>query len=98
MTDVFDYVMKNGQCNQQQYRYTGRDGKCRGSSCNSVTTVSSRFHVTQGNNEAMMAAVSHEPIAVAVAAGIDFMFYGSGILTCSSATPLNHGVLLVGYV
>ena len=80
MTDAFDYVKLNGQTSTAEYRYTGRDGKCK--KFTPTTSVSASFHVTPGNNDAMMSAIDFEPIAVAVAAGVEFMFYGSGVLSC----------------
>ncbi|GLT53283.1 hypothetical protein SLA2020_265660 [Shorea laevis] len=58
-----------------------------------------RFEDVPANSEdALLKAVAHQPISVAIdAGGSDFQFYSSGVFTGACGTQLDHGVTVVGY-
>ena len=97
MEGAFKFVIENGQCSLSSYPYTAKDGSCQ--KCSSVAHISSCSDVKPNDQISLKAAVSQQPIAIAIEADTRyFQSYSSGILTSSSCgTSLDHGVLIVGY-
>jgi C1A family cysteine protease len=97
MEGAFKFVIENGQCSLSSYPYTAKDGSCQ--KCSSVAQISSCSDVKPNDQISLKAAVSQQPVAIAIEADTRyFQSYSSGILTSSSCgTSLDHGVLIVGY-
>jgi len=97
MKGAFKYVIEHGQCSFSSYPYTSKDGTCK--SCPVVAKISSCSDVKPNDQISLKAAVSQQPIAIAIEADTRyFQSYSSGVLTSSSCgTNLDHGVLIVGY-
>ncbi|KVI06265.1 Cysteine peptidase, asparagine active site-containing protein, partial [Cynara cardunculus var. scolymus] len=54
--------------------------------------------VPKNDEKALMKAVAHQPVSVAIDAGDpDFQFYSEGVFTGKCGTELDHGVAAVGY-
>lgn len=103
MTQVFEYVEKNGGlCSEESYPYvsgtTKKAGTCQ-TSCKTVSgsKISTYTEVLVNSDNAMMTALAQQPVSVAIEATTDFQLYKSGVFTAKCGTDLNHGVLLVGY-
>jgi len=100
MDDAFKYVEKaKGLCSEAEYKYTGKDGTCRASSCKQkYVPISTYKDVKEDSVGDMETAVAAGPVSIAVdAAGLTWQFYSSGIVTRTCGTRLDHGVLAVGY-
>jgi C1A family cysteine protease len=101
MEGAFKYVIEHGQCALSSYPYTSGVSKTGGScqKCDSVVHLSSCSDVKPNDQVSLKAAVSMQPVAVAIEADTRyFQSYSSGVLTSSSCgTNLDHGVLVVGY-
>jgi len=104
MDMAFSFAEGAGVCTEQSYPYTsgsGNVGRCQASSC----TMGIPAHgvvgfkdVTQNDKQALMEAVSQQPVSIAVEADKKvFQSYTSGVMTGSCGTQLDHGILLVGY-
>jgi C1A family cysteine protease len=101
MEGAFKFVIENGQCSASSYPYTSGTTKTGGScqKCTSVVHLSSCSDVKPNDQVSLKAAVSQQPVAIAIEADTRyFQSYSSGVLTSSSCgTNLDHGVLIVGY-
>ena len=97
MEGAFKYLIEHGQCTLASYPYTAKDGSCH--SCSAVVHFSSCSDVKPNDQLSLKAAVSKQPVAIAIEADTRyFQSYSSGVLTSSSCgTNLDHGVLIVGY-
>jgi len=97
MEGAFKYLIEHGQCTLASYPYTAKDGSCH--SCSPVVHFSSCSDVKPNDQLSLKAAVSKQPVAIAIEADTRyFQSYSSGVLTSSSCgTQLDHGVLIVGY-
>jgi len=98
MDYAFDYVIANkGIGSEASYKYTARDGTCK--KVPSVSTIASYKDVPSGNEQALLTAVTQQPVAIAIEADqACFQFYHSGVLDDRSCgTNLDHGVLAVGF-
>jgi C1A family cysteine protease len=97
MEGAFKYLIEHGQCTFASYPYTAKDGSCH--SCSAVVHFSSCSDVKPNDQLSLKAAVSKQPVAIAIEADTRyFQSYSSGVLTSSSCgTQLDHGVLIVGY-
>ena len=97
MEGAFKYLIEHGQCTLASYPYTAKDGSCH--SCPAVAHFSSCSDVKPNDQLSLKAAVSKQPVAIAIEADTRyFQSYSSGVLTSSSCgTQLDHGVLIVGY-
>merc|ERR1712054_650110 len=101
MDNAFNWVEQNGICSEQAYPYTsggGVTGSCK-KGCSPVMTITGHTDVPSRNENALKAAVSKQPVSVAIEADKSaFQLYRSGILDNSGCgTNLDHGVLVVGY-
>lgn len=98
MDNAFSWIQSNGGiCTEDDYAYTGVDGTCS-SSCSVVSGTSPSFTDVAQSESALAAAVTQQPVSVAIEADqTAFQFYSSGVLTGSCGTNLDHGVLAVGY-
>lgn len=96
----FHWIQKNGGiCEEDAYPYTGANGICASYACTPVpgTSVLRWVDVDQ-NEQALMEAVSQQPVSIAIEADeMAFQLYSGGVLTDSCGDNLDHGVLLVGY-
>lgn len=99
MDYAFQYIIDNGGiCTEASYPYTGVQGTCNSSSCQSAATLSSYTDVPTNSETALVAAVAQQPTSVAIEADqSSFQFYSGGVLTAACGTSLDHGVLVVGY-
>jgi len=99
MDYAFQYIIANGGlCSEEAYPYTGADGTCTSTSCQSVSSITSYQDVSQDSEAALMAAVAQQPVSVAIEADQSgFQFYSSGVFNGACGTALDHGVLAVGY-
>jgi cathepsin L len=96
----FQYIIDNkGVTTESNYPYTAKDGTCNKQKTEDVSASLISFKDVITNSEtALMNAIVHQPISVAVEADQDsFQFYKSGVMTAKCGTNLDHGVLAVGY-
>merc|ERR1711981_188966 len=103
MDNAFRFVEKNGISSEADYPYTsggGVTGSCNGGlEHRPAVTIKSYTDVPRGDENALKAAVSKQPVSVAIEADqYVFQHYGGGILdNPGCGRHLDHGVLVVGY-
>lgn len=103
MDNAFSWINKNGGlCSESDYSYVSGDGSnpsCKTTcSINSKSKIASFVDVTASSDEAMMTALSKQPVSIAIEADQrEFQLYKSGVFTGTCGTDLDHGVLVVGY-
>ena len=104
MDNAFQWIEKNdGLCLESDYPYTSgttmQAGTCD-TSCSVVSQsdVQTYTDVKPNSDDDMMAALSQQPVSIAIQADQkDFQLYSSGVFTGDCGTSLDHGVLAVGY-
>jgi len=102
--NAFVFAHYNDICTYASYRYVGHEnGACLQSNCNVGVPkggVRGAKLVPPHDEQALMAAVAQQPVAVAIEAdSMAFQLYQTGIITSTSCftKQINHGVTLVGY-
>lgn len=104
MDNAFTWIEKNGGlCPEADYPYVSGETKTAGTckkTCKVIenSKIASFYDVTPSSDPAMMAALSQQPVSIAIEADQrEFQLYKSGIFTGTCGNKLDHGVLLVGY-
>jgi len=101
MDNAFKFAEQNAICTESSYPYESKKGACRISSCTVGIPqggVVGFKDVKSGDEQAMMSAVSMQPVSIAIEADkMAFQLYHGGVLTGFCGGQLDHGVLLVGY-
>ena len=97
------YMINKGQCTEASYPYTSGVTKKAGA-CQKCTSAgvkfSSCYDVKPNDQVSLKAAVSKQPVVIAIEADTKyFQSYSSGILTdgIKCGTTLDHAVEIVGY-
>ena len=99
---AFKYMINNGQCSESSYPYkagvTKTAGTCQ-TCADSTINFSICYDVTPKDQISLMAAVSKQPVAIAIEADTRyFQSYSGGILdSADCGTSLDHAVEIVGY-
>ena len=104
MDNAFEFGEKGGFCSAEDWPYAMHRHHLKGcryfkDKCTPVpyTQVSSFIDITN-TTEALMGAISIQPVSVAIqASGTDFQLYSHGVLDIDCGTDLDHGVTAVGY-
>ncbi|XP_010509794.1 PREDICTED: ervatamin-B-like [Camelina sativa] len=98
MSDAFNYIIQNrGIAAENDYSYQGSDGSCQ-SNARPAATISGFQSVPSNNEQALLEAVSRQPVSVSMDANGDgFMHYSGGIYDGPCETSSNHAVTFVGY-
>jgi len=97
MDDAFDYTAENGIETEADYPYKGSDNQCKAEPAKFHHVNKGRKTVTPNSVDALKAAVTVQPISVAVGANLFWQFYFGGIMKKACGANLNHGVLAVGF-
>jgi len=101
MDNAFSWISQHGICSEDSYPYTsggGVTGTCK-KSCTPSVTLTGHTDVPSKDEKALKAAVSKQPVSVAIEADKSaFQLYAGGVLdNPACGTQLDHGVLVVGY-
>lgn len=98
---AFQYLEKHDVCKEDSYPYLAVQGTCHQTNCSVAVpqgSITGFKDVDSQDMDALMQAVSKQPVSVAIEADqMAFQLYKGGILTQECGTKLDHGVLLVGY-
>jgi len=102
MDDAFQYDENaGGLCSEEDYPYLAEQEEICRTNCTPVvgSHVVDFTDVEPNNVEMLMAAISQQPVAVAVEADTpEFQLYSSGVLDSEACgVDLDHAVLAVGY-
>jgi len=101
MDYAFQYTIKNGGLTgESNYPYTATGpNQCQTAKASqAVGKVSSFADVPQNQEAQLIAAVTKQPVSVAIEADQSaFQFYKSGVFKSACGTQLDHGVLAVGF-
>ncbi|GKV36836.1 hypothetical protein SLEP1_g44927 [Rubroshorea leprosula] len=100
MTTAFEYIGDNqGIASEESYPYEEMDGTCQAESATAAASISGFEEVTPNDEEALLKAVSTQPVSIALeASGYYFKNYESGVLTAGECgNKLDHAVTIVGY-
>ncbi|GMN43575.1 hypothetical protein TIFTF001_012776 [Ficus carica] len=104
MVPAFQYIEQNGISTESDYPYQGTDGlSCQagensfGSS--STNHISGHEEVPANSEEALLQAVSMQPVSITIdASGQNFKMYSNGVFMARDCgTDPNHAVTIVGY-
>merc|ERR1719171_2283681 len=101
MDNAFNWVQKHGICSEESYPYTsggGTTGTCK-KTCKPIVTITGHTDVPSKDEKSLKAAVSKQPVSVAIEADKSaFQLYKGGVLdNPACGKQLDHGVLVVGY-
>jgi C1A family cysteine protease len=108
MDQAFEWVEKNGLASEEDDSYKCVDAttsSCKTSKCPSDVTLTinagdvTKYTDVDNSEDALEAAVTQQPVSVAIEADKTvFQYYTGGVLTSSKCgNTLDHGVLAVGY-
>ncbi|OMO65359.1 hypothetical protein COLO4_31316 [Corchorus olitorius] len=101
MDYAFDYIVQNqGITRETTYPYKGvTSGNCNlNQTSNAAARINGYEDVPPNNEEALLKAVSKQPVSVAVdATSPAFRFYSRGVFSGECGTQVNHALTIVGY-
>lgn len=84
--EAYPYLMEEGDCDDR-----ARDGEV-------LVTISGYEDVPANDEQALVKALAHQPVSVAIeASGRHFQFYSGGVFDGPCGSELDHGVAAVGY-
>ncbi|KAJ1424636.1 Peptidase C1A, papain C-terminal [Sesbania bispinosa] len=97
--DGFEFIVKHGITSEANYPVREGNGTCNTQKENSpVAHIKGYEKVPSNNEEALLLAVAHQPVSVAIDAGSNvFQFYSGGVLSGDCGTVLDHAAAVVGY-
>lgn len=104
MDNAFKFDEKSGGlCSEKDYPYKAKQGKVCLTNCTDVpgSIVKTFVDVPPGKVDALVSAITLQPISVAIQANqFVFQFYKGGVITddsCGARGQIDHGVLAVGH-
>ncbi|PON56386.1 Cysteine Protease [Parasponia andersonii] len=103
MEKAFEFIMQNkGIATEASYPYQERDDlACQTAGNNAVdstTQITGYEQVPASNEEALLKAVSVQPVSVGIEASESFKMYQTGVFSGDDCgRTLNHAVTIVGY-
>merc|ERR1719335_1568343 len=100
MDYAFKFVIENGGLDtEKDYPYTPVEHRCDSQRENRhVVTIDGYRDVPPGNETALIEAVRHGPVSIAIEADQQgFQFYSEGVFDGACGDNLDHGVLIAGY-
>ncbi|RCV29231.1 hypothetical protein SETIT_5G467700v2 [Setaria italica] len=100
MDSAFSYIARSGGLHtEEEYPYLMEEGTCQHQrSKTPAATISGHEDVPRNNEQALLKALAHQPVSVAIdASGRNLQFYSGGVFDGPCGTALNHGVAAVGY-
>ncbi|GLT29565.1 hypothetical protein SLA2020_044230 [Shorea laevis] len=100
VTSAFEYIRDNqGIASEESYPYEAMDGSCQAENAEAAASISSFEKVPSDDEEALLKAVSQQPVSVSIeGSGYNFMNYGGGVFAAGECgNDLDHAVTLVGY-
>jgi len=101
MDGGFQYAQSTAICTEDSYPYQAKNSICRASSCAQGLPqggVIGYKDVPHQDANALMSAVSQQPVSIAIEADkMVFQLYKGGVLAGACGQQLDHGVLCVGY-
>ncbi|KAK3137747.1 hypothetical protein QOZ80_5BG0456640 [Eleusine coracana subsp. coracana] len=102
MDYAFSYIASNGGLHTEEaYPYLMEEGDCAAADHKedaSVVTISGYEDVPHNDEKALVKALAHQPLSVAIeASGRHFQFYKGGVFDGPCGAELDHGVAAVGY-
>nr|DAD30667.1 TPA_asm: hypothetical protein HUJ06_009518 [Nelumbo nucifera] len=100
MDYAFQFIVENGGISSEgDYPYTATDNQCDLTKKNLHSVVIDGYEDVPANStDALLRAVSHQPVSVAIeAGGFELQFYWKGVFSGACGTDLDHGVAVVGY-
>ncbi|KAJ4733661.1 Cysteine protease XCP1 [Rhynchospora pubera] len=100
MDNAFRFIIDNGGLRtEEDYPYLMEEGTCDDKRDESeVVTITGFEDVPENSEEALIKALAHQPVSVAIeASGRNFQFYSGGVFNGPCKTRLDHGVTAVGY-
>uniref|UniRef100_A0A0E0KXL8 Uncharacterized protein n=1 Tax=Oryza punctata TaxID=4537 RepID=A0A0E0KXL8_ORYPU len=102
MDYAFSYIASSGGLRTEEaYPYAMEEGDCdegKGGDEAAVVTISGYEDVPVNDEQALVKALAHQPVSVAIeASGRHFQFYSGGVFDGPCGEELDHGVTAVGY-
>jgi len=100
MDSAFTYdELSGGLCSLEDYPYVAKQETCLTNQCQVVEGSATESYVdVDHKNEALMAAIAIQPVAVAIQANqMKFQLYQSGVFDNYCFQSVDHGVVAVGY-
>ncbi|KDD75077.1 papain family cysteine protease [Helicosporidium sp. ATCC 50920] len=101
MSYAFDYVHKNGGIDtDEDYSYWSVDLACQTAKQGNrhMVSIDGYEEVPKNDTQALLKAVSNQPVSVGICANSNLQFYSSGVVDePSCCSQMNHGVLVVGF-
>lgn len=100
MTQAFEYIQQNseGIMTEDEYSYRAYKGQCQASDSPESVTINGYEYVPQYDENALMQAVSQQPVSVGIdAKSYEFSYYNGGIFNGNCGQQMNHAVTLIGY-
>ncbi|GKB29737.1 senescence-specific cysteine protease SAG39-like protein [Tanacetum coccineum] len=100
MENAFQFIQKqNGLSAESAYPYSAEDGVCNTKKAGVPAAKISGYEKVPANNEkALLQAVTHQPVSVAIdGGGYDFQLYSGGVFSGTCGTDLDHAITAVGY-
>jgi cathepsin L len=100
--EAFRYILRSGGLTTDDaYVYEANQSTCRAFGKQVAATISGFQYVPPLNETALLLAVAHQPVSVALDGNWAFAFIGTGVYgaggeSCST-TDLNHAMTIVGY-
>ncbi|XP_031503030.1 cysteine protease XCP1-like [Nymphaea colorata] len=96
---AYSFIVNNGGLHREEdYPYLMRENTCLQKKGDLEVVTISGYEDVPPNDESLLKALAHQPVAVAIeASGRDFQFYSGGVFTGPCSTDLDHGVTAVGY-
>ncbi|CAL4910731.1 unnamed protein product [Urochloa decumbens] len=100
MDYAFSYIAGSGGIHTEEaYPYLMEEGDCDQKAGDAqVVTISGYEDVPANDEQALVKALAHQPVSVAIeASGRHFQFYKGGVFDGPCGAELDHGVAAVGY-
>jgi hypothetical protein len=99
MHHVFEYAQTYPICTEAEYPYTGRQGTCSESKCDTGPIISHYTRKFDGTKLDLYNMLAKGPVSIALdASSKEFMFYADGIFASVDCTlHINHGVTATAY-
>ena len=99
---AFEYIINNqGIATENSYPYQGSQQTCGSNTQSSdylAATISGYETIPSNDEEALLKAVSQQPVSTVIdGSGYAFKYYSGGVFDGECGTEMSHAVAIVGY-